>query len=91
MILPGAHLGRNVVVAAGSVVRGTVPDHAVVAGAPARVVRGWDEAAGWQPPLRTPAPVPLPRGASAAQLAALASLDAEQLAGLERLAERERD
>ncbi|NJA55611.1 acyltransferase, partial [Streptomyces sp. NEAU-H3] len=37
------------------------------------------------------APVPLPRGASAAQLAALASLDAEQLAGLERLAERERD
>ncbi|NJA59382.1 DapH/DapD/GlmU-related protein, partial [Streptomyces sp. NEAU-H3] len=57
VILPGAHLGRNVVVAAGSVVRGTVPDHAVVAGAPARVVRRWDEATGWQPPLRTPAPV----------------------------------
>ncbi|SCD92407.1 transferase hexapeptide (six repeat-containing protein), partial [Streptomyces sp. SolWspMP-sol7th] len=62
VILPGAHLGRNVVVAAGSVVRGTVPDHAVVAGAPARVVRRWDEATGWQPPLRTPAP----RAASAA-------------------------
>ncbi|MGE9694369.1 MULTISPECIES: acyltransferase [unclassified Streptomyces] len=91
VILPGAHLGRNVVVAAGSVVRGTVPDHAVVAGAPARVVRRWDEATGWEPPLRTPAPVPLPRGASAAQLAALASLDADQLAGLERLAERERE
>ncbi|MGW5349721.1 acyltransferase [Streptomyces sp. NPDC004031] len=61
VILPGARLGRNVVVAAGSVVRGEVPDYAVVAGAPARVVRRWDSAAGaWQPPLRTPAPgVPL--------------------------------
>lgn len=39
VILPGARLGRNVVVAAGAVVRGEVPDHAVVAGAPARVVR----------------------------------------------------
>ena len=34
VILPGARLGRNVVVAAGAVVRGEVPDHAVVAGAP---------------------------------------------------------
>ncbi|WP_461025948.1 acyltransferase, partial [Streptomyces sparsus] len=42
VVLPGARLGRNVVVAAGSVVRGDVPDHAVVAGAPARVVRRWD-------------------------------------------------
>lgn len=42
VILPGARLGRNVVVAAGAVVRGEVPDHAVVAGAPARVVRSWD-------------------------------------------------
>jgi acetyltransferase-like isoleucine patch superfamily enzyme len=60
VILPGARLGRNVVVAAGSVVRGEVPDHAVVAGAPARVVRRWDAASGWQPPLRTPPPVPFP-------------------------------
>lgn len=34
VILPGATLGRNVVVAAGAVVRGEVPDHAVVAGCP---------------------------------------------------------
>lgn len=47
------------VVAAGSVVRGEVPDHTVVAGAPAKVVRRWDPASGdWQPPLRSPAPAP---------------------------------
>ncbi|MGK5640683.1 acyltransferase [Streptomyces sp. URMC 126] len=55
VILPGARLGRNVVVAAGAVVRGEVPDHAVVAGVPAKVVRRWDEERGWTPPLR---PVP---------------------------------
>jgi acetyltransferase-like isoleucine patch superfamily enzyme len=59
VVLPGARIGRNVVVAAGSVVRGHVPDHTVVAGAPARVVRRWDPDSGdWQPPLRTPAPAP---------------------------------
>ncbi|MFW6693063.1 acyltransferase [Streptomyces sp. MAR4 CNX-425] len=52
LVLPGARLGRNVVVAAGSVVRGEVPDHAVVAGAPARIVRRWDPESGWHPPLR---------------------------------------
>ncbi len=75
VILPGARLGRNVVVAAGAVVRGEVPDHAVVAGAPARVVRRWDPERGWQPPLRTPAPVPVPEGVTPQQLAALAELD----------------
>ncbi|MEV5505476.1 acyltransferase [Streptomyces orinoci] len=54
VILPGARLGRNVVVAAGAVVRGEVPDHAVVAGVPAKVVRRWDAAEGWVPPLRAP-------------------------------------
>jgi serine acetyltransferase len=39
VILPGTRLGRNVVVAAGSVVRGEVPDHSVVAGVPAKVIR----------------------------------------------------
>ena len=39
VILPGAAIGRNVVIAAGSVVRGTVPDNCVVAGVPAKVVR----------------------------------------------------
>jgi len=47
IILPGACIGRNVVVAAGSVVRGEVPDYSVVAGVPARVVRRHDPAAGW--------------------------------------------
>ncbi|WP_406150896.1 acyltransferase [Streptomyces sp. NBC_01012] len=74
VILPGARLGRNVVVAAGAVVRGEVPDRAVVAGAPARVVRSWDAEKGWQPPLRTPAPVPIPDGVTSEQLAAVAVL-----------------
>ena len=74
VILPGARLGRNVVVAAGAVVRGEVADHAVVAGAPARVVRSWDPEKGWQPPLRTPAPVPIPDGVTPEQLAAVALL-----------------
>ncbi|MFJ2295566.1 acyltransferase [Streptomyces sp. NPDC087894] len=74
VILPGARLGRNVVVAAGAVVRGEVPDHAVVAGAPAKVVRSWDPEKGWQPPLRTPAPVPIPEGVTPEQLAAVALL-----------------
>ncbi|PLW63236.1 acyltransferase [Streptomyces sp. SCUT-3] len=83
VILPGARLGRNVVVAAGSVVRGEVPDHSVVAGAPAKVVRRWTQEDGWQPPLRTPAPAALPRDVTAGQLLALAELDEEEL---ERLA-----
>jgi acetyltransferase-like isoleucine patch superfamily enzyme len=52
IILPGADVGRHVAVAAGAVVRGTIPDHAVVAGVPARVVRRYVEGVGWQPPLR---------------------------------------
>jgi acetyltransferase-like isoleucine patch superfamily enzyme len=52
IILPGADIGRHVAVAAGSVVRGAVPDHAVVAGVPARVVRRYIDGEGWQPPLR---------------------------------------
>jgi len=76
VVLPGARLGRNVVVAAGSVVRGEVPDHAVVAGAPAKVVRRWDPAEGWRPPLRTPPPVPVPEGITSEELLALAALDA---------------
>ncbi|MGH3166827.1 MAG: acyltransferase [Trebonia sp.] len=49
IVLPGARIGRNVVIAAGSVVRGEVPDRCVVAGVPARIVRqhttsGWEAA-----------------------------------------------
>jgi acetyltransferase-like isoleucine patch superfamily enzyme len=39
VVLPGAQIGRNVVVAAGSVVRGEVADHSVVGGVPAKVLR----------------------------------------------------
>ncbi|MBJ7359418.1 acyltransferase [Nocardioides sp.] len=47
VILPGARLGRNVVVAAGAVVRGVIEDFAVVAGSPARVVRRLEPGVGW--------------------------------------------
>ena len=48
IILPGAEIGRNVVVAAGSVVRGVIPDRCMVAGVPATIVREHGKA-GWQP------------------------------------------
>ena len=57
VILPGATIGRNVVVAAGSVVRGTVPDNSVVAGVPARVVRQHVPGSGWGRPASEPPPV----------------------------------
>jgi serine acetyltransferase len=52
IILPGASIGRNVVVAAGSVVRGDVPDKCVVAGVPAKIVREHTKA-GWLPARAT--------------------------------------
>lgn len=52
VILPGTTIGRHVVVAAGSVVRGTVEDHAVVAGVPATVVRRLEPGVGWVAPGR---------------------------------------
>ncbi|GLU46862.1 acyltransferase [Nocardiopsis ansamitocini] len=59
VILPGVHLGRNCVVAAGSVVRpGDYPDHSVIAGVPGRVVRRYDAQDGWSPPLRENAAPP---------------------------------
>ncbi len=48
VILPGTTLGRNTVVAAGAVVRGTFPDHVVLGGVPAKVLRHYTEAGGWQ-------------------------------------------
>ncbi|GAB3262468.1 hypothetical protein GCM10027448_36600 [Nocardioides dilutus] len=47
VILPGARIGRNVVVAAGAIVRGEIEDFAVVAGSPARVVRRLEPGVGW--------------------------------------------
>jgi acetyltransferase-like isoleucine patch superfamily enzyme len=60
VVLPGSHLGRNVVVAANAVVRGEVPDHSGVAGAPAKVVRRYEDGE-WVPPLR-PVPINPPKG-----------------------------
>ena len=42
-VLPGAQVGEHVVIAAGSVVRGVIPDRCVIAGAPAKVVRWYDD------------------------------------------------
>ena len=55
IVLPGTTIGRNVVVAAGSVVRGDVPDHAVVGGVPARVLRRLEGAEWVSPDGRHPA------------------------------------
>ena len=51
IVLPGARIGRNVVVAAGSVVRGPVPDRCVIAGVPAKVVREYVTGDGWSRPM----------------------------------------
>ena len=53
IVLPGARIGRNVVVAAGSVVRGLVPDRCVVAGVPAKVVKEYVAGNGWSRPVAT--------------------------------------
>jgi len=47
VVLPGARIGRHVVIGAGSVVRGDVPDRSVAVGSPARVVRRHDADRGW--------------------------------------------
>ena len=49
VVLPGARLGENCVVAANSVVRGVFPSYSVVAGVPAKVVR-LHNGAGWTRP-----------------------------------------
>ena len=58
VVLPGADIGRHVTVAANSVVRGTIPDHCVIAGAPAKVVRRYVEGEGWDPPMPPPSSDP---------------------------------
>lgn len=59
VLLPGARLGAHVVVAAGAVVTaGEIPDHSVVAGVPARVVRRHVPGRGWVPTTPDGAPVP---------------------------------
>ena len=43
VVLEGVHVGRGAVVAAGAVVIEDVPENAVVAGVPARVIKQRDE------------------------------------------------
>ena len=48
VVLPGAIIGKHVVVGANSVVpAGVIPDYSVAVGSPARVVKRWDEERGW--------------------------------------------
>ena len=43
MIQAGTILGKQCIVGANSVVRGTFPDYCVIVGAPARIVKRYDE------------------------------------------------
>jgi acetyltransferase-like isoleucine patch superfamily enzyme len=47
IVLPGADIGRHVVVGAGAVVTGTLPDFCVAVGNPARVIRRYVTGDGW--------------------------------------------
>ena len=47
VVLPGTRIGRQCVIAAGSVVRGDIPDHSVVAGVPGRILRQYRPGLGW--------------------------------------------
>jgi serine acetyltransferase len=80
IVLPGTRLGRNVAVAAGAVVRGEFPDHCVIAGVPAKVVRSFDAVGGWQPPLAARRSL-----ASLDELHKLAGLSAADLDALRHL------
>jgi acetyltransferase-like isoleucine patch superfamily enzyme len=48
VVLPGARIGKHVVIGANSVVSGEIPDYSVAVGSPARVVRRWTADGGWQ-------------------------------------------
>lgn len=43
IILPGVHIGKNMIVGAGAVVTKDIPDHCVVAGNPAKVICSTEE------------------------------------------------
>ena len=47
VVLPGAKIGRHVVVGAGAVVAGELPDFCVAVGAPARAVKRYRPGEGW--------------------------------------------
>jgi acetyltransferase-like isoleucine patch superfamily enzyme len=54
-VLPGTVIGKNVVVGAGAVVRGVIPDKTVVAGIPARSIKEHKNGIGW---VKSPAERP---------------------------------
>lgn len=82
VILPGTVLGRNVAVAGGAVVRGEFPDHCVIGGVPAKVLRRYTEDEGWQPPLP---------GRPLISLDELAKLSLDGLKGLQVLQDKLRE
>jgi acetyltransferase-like isoleucine patch superfamily enzyme len=47
VVLPGARIGKHVVIGAASVVTGEIPDYSVAVGSPAKVVRRYEPGAGW--------------------------------------------
>ncbi len=47
VVLPGARIGKHVVIGANSVVSGEIPDYSVAVGSPARVVKRWTAEQGW--------------------------------------------
>lgn len=47
VVLPGATIGRHVVIGANSVVTGEIPDFSVAVGSPARVIRRHEPDRGW--------------------------------------------
>jgi acetyltransferase-like isoleucine patch superfamily enzyme len=49
IVLPGSRIGEHVVVGAGSVVTGELPDYCVAVGTPARVIRRYEPDRGWFP------------------------------------------
>ena len=55
IVLPGASIGAHVVVGAGSVVTGAIPDRSVAVGNPARVIRRHVDGEGWVAVARGPA------------------------------------
>ena len=79
VVLAGSRIGRHVVVAAGSVVRGEVPDRAVIGGVPARVIRVHQPGVGWVRPDGTGEVIPERPTVRPADLARLADLDDDEL------------
>lgn len=47
VVLPGAKIGKHVVIGANSVVTGEIPDNSVAVGSPARVIRRYVDGMGW--------------------------------------------